>query len=306
MILAGLELGAIKNAGGVRRAELAGYGLLFTAAGDLDLSGDRFDPSTDLGAVDAAETVLVPAYYNHGQDPHYGRKRLGFAKARRDDFGVWAEYQLEIRSEYDEFLVEQARAGRLGQSSGAVAHMVDRRPERKGRLVTAWPIGELSLTMVPAEHRTTAALADLSSVKSAASARRLTTSARRLGRLASAASPIPGAAKMGPAEDLLRSIESAWYELGTDDDPAGYIEATYLEEGYVIARRPGGELVRARYTLGDAGPSFLGAELVPVERVYVDKAPAEAPAEALVTAIRAASAEAALVNAIRAARRSYV
>jgi hypothetical protein len=69
-----------------------------------------------------------------------------------DDKGLWYESQVEMADQYQKMIQELAKSGKLGYSSGATGHMVERKKMADGRYeITRWPIGEASLTPTPAE-----------------------------------------------------------------------------------------------------------------------------------------------------------
>lgn len=143
---------------------LEGYLVKFTDASRPDRSGarDYFDASTDFGYDELAEgkSVTLPAFYDHGLDPTIKRERIGSAEVKTDDVGVFARYTIRRRKEYlAAILKEDSKA--LGQSSGAVAHLVDRKSMGASNHVTMWTLGEASITPTPAEPST-----DLYQVKS--------------------------------------------------------------------------------------------------------------------------------------------
>ena len=133
----------------------AGYLVVFSGEADPDLTGDYFTKGTDFGALSDGLPVTLPAYYDHGIDPTIKTERIGTATLKLDDVGVFAEYAITRRQEYLARLIE---GGHLGQSSGAVAHLVERADGPKGLAwwLKSWPLGEASLTPTPAEPRTTA------------------------------------------------------------------------------------------------------------------------------------------------------
>lgn len=149
-------------------AELGGPLVVFSTAGDPDLEGEFFTKGTDLGIISRKGRASLPGYYQHGFDPHFKGDAVadveiwyadqnGEPTTKDEAFSVWAQYQIELRSEYERHIVEMARNGKLGQSSGAVAHLVQRSPiTRSVSHITRWPIGEASLTPTPAEPRTSA------------------------------------------------------------------------------------------------------------------------------------------------------
>jgi HK97 family phage major capsid protein len=132
---------------------VGGYLVRFSTERDPDLVGDFFTKDSDLG-VEAGSRV--PVYYQHGYDNHFKSKRIGRASVEYQDAGIWLEAQLEMRDEYERGLMELAEAGKLGWSSGAAGHLVEREQVGKSWHIKSWPIAEASLTPTPAEPRNTA------------------------------------------------------------------------------------------------------------------------------------------------------
>lgn len=124
--------------------KLGGYLLRFTNELDRDLEGEYFSSDTYLG-----EAEKLPVYYHHGYDEVLGKEPIGTCELKRDDVGVWVDIQLTRRDEYADAIMRLAEMGVLGLSSGAVAHLVER---RNGK-ITQWPLGEASITPTPAEPR---------------------------------------------------------------------------------------------------------------------------------------------------------
>ena len=148
---------AAKSAGAVKalgNGRVGGYLVLFSGNEDPDLTGEFFTKSTDFG-VDVGDPL--PVYYQHGQDERLGRRRLGKAAVVKvDDIGVWIEAQLQLRDDYERAVYGLIEAGKLGWSSGAASHLVDRRMAGKSVEITYWQLAEASLTPTPAEPRTSA------------------------------------------------------------------------------------------------------------------------------------------------------
>jgi phage head maturation protease len=121
--------------------------------GGADLEGDYFTKNTDFGRP-MAPGVRVPMnlYYHHGQDKTVGKSRIGLGFITMDDKGLWYESQVGMADQYQKMIQELAKSGKLGYSSGATGHMVERKKMSDGRYeITRWPIGEASLTPTPAE-----------------------------------------------------------------------------------------------------------------------------------------------------------
>jgi hypothetical protein len=128
--------------------KLGGYLVRHTNHTDPDLTEDYFDAKSNIHAPD-----VLPVLYQHGFDKTIGKSILGEAKTGRDDVGLWIEAQLDIRNEYEKAVYALAEKGKLGWSSGALSHLVEREPEGKAYHIKTWFIGEASLTPTPAEYR---------------------------------------------------------------------------------------------------------------------------------------------------------
>ena len=128
--------------------KVGGYLVRFSTQTDPDLTGDFFTKDTDFG-----ESNRLPVIYHHGFDKTLGKRKIGAAEIRRDEIGLWAEAQLQLRDEYEKAVFELAKAGKLGWSSGAASHLVDREGVGKSAWVKQWYLAEASLTPTPAEYR---------------------------------------------------------------------------------------------------------------------------------------------------------
>lgn len=129
---------------------VGGYLVRFTGPRDPDLTGDFFSKDTDLGVEDGS---ILPVYYNHGGDGTLKTRKLGRAVVKFDDAGLWLEAQLNMRDEYEQMIYKLATEGKLGWSSGAAGHLVEREKVGKTWHIKSWPIAEASLTPTPAEAR---------------------------------------------------------------------------------------------------------------------------------------------------------
>jgi HK97 family phage major capsid protein len=127
--------------------KIGGYLVTF---GGLDLTGDYFTAETDFG-----EYARLPVLYHHGMDKKLSTRRIGTAEVRMEDAGLWAEAQLEMRDEYERMVYELAQNGKLGWSSGAASHVVQKALDDQGARITQWYMAEASLTPAPAEPRNT-------------------------------------------------------------------------------------------------------------------------------------------------------
>jgi hypothetical protein len=129
--------------------KIGGYLVRFTSEDEPDLEGEYFTKDTDFGEAESA-----PVHYQHGMDAKIGKRKLGKATHKKDDFGVWAEAQLNLRDEYESFIYAMAEKGKMGWSSGTASHLVERQPTTKATWIKSWPLGlDDTLTPVPAEPK---------------------------------------------------------------------------------------------------------------------------------------------------------
>jgi len=129
--------------------KIGGYLVRHTSAAAADLQGDYFTSESELGFYKE-----VPVLYHHGMDKSVGRRVIGLANLVRDDIGLWVEAQLAMRDEYEKEIYMLAEKGKLGWSSGAVSHMVEREQKNSGTAwVKTWWVAEASLTPTPAEPK---------------------------------------------------------------------------------------------------------------------------------------------------------
>lgn len=137
----------VKALGG---GKVGGYLVRFSDPSTPDLTGDYFDAKSAINIP-----ADLPLVYNHGSDRTLKKRVIGKVTTRIDDVGVWAEAQMNLRDEYEKAVYAMAEAGKLGYSSGALPHLVDREPAGKSMYIKTWFIGEASLTPSPAEFRNT-------------------------------------------------------------------------------------------------------------------------------------------------------
>jgi HK97 family phage major capsid protein len=131
--------------------KFGGYLVRFGNKEDTDLEGEYFNRDTDFDMEFPAKSSV---YFQHGMDPAMKRKVMGKADLKVDEFGVWAEVILAERDEYEKFIAELAKQGKLGWSSGTAGHLVERVQMGKSVWIKRWPLGlDASLTHTPAEPR---------------------------------------------------------------------------------------------------------------------------------------------------------
>lgn len=136
--------------------KIGGYLVRYGSPEQTDISPmrDYFTAETDFDIEDGAKSTV---YYQHGLDPVLKRRKLGTATLKRDEFGVWAEAQLDVRDKYEQFIYQMAENGKMGWSSGVPSHLVEREQVGTAHHIKHWPLGkDASLTPNPAEPRNAA------------------------------------------------------------------------------------------------------------------------------------------------------
>ena len=113
--------------------------------GGKDLDGEAFTKDTEL-FLDAY--AKRPVLYFHGMDKALGVGPIGAeVKWEQKDGGIWLEAQLSLTTKYHEHVMELARRGLLGYSTGANPHSV---VKSASGLIEQWMWAETSLLPIPA------------------------------------------------------------------------------------------------------------------------------------------------------------
>jgi hypothetical protein len=146
--------GAVKALGG---GKVGGYLVLFSGPDSPDLQGEYFTKETDF-MIDSGDQR--PILYRHGMHPLIKSQRIGKATLTIDEVGVFVDGELDLSNKYIRALyakAEQKKDGPfLGWSSGALSHLVKKRPSPDGKAMelTAWALGEATITPAPVEPKT--------------------------------------------------------------------------------------------------------------------------------------------------------
>ena len=128
-----------------------GYIVRFSTQADPDLTRDFFTRETDFDMEFPGKSSV---YYDHGMNAHLKRRKIGKATLATDETGVFVKAELEKRDQYEAKVLEMAKAGKLGWSSGTANHLVEREPVGEAKRIVSWPLGlDASLTPTPAEPR---------------------------------------------------------------------------------------------------------------------------------------------------------
>jgi len=137
-----------------RLGYVKGYLVRFGDTKATDLEGDYFTRSTDYGfPMEEGKRVPLNVYYHHGMDSQVGKKSIGSGFIKMDSEGLWYEAQLDMADEYGKMIAKLCKQGKMGFSSGAAAHMVERKSMGGASEIIRWPIAEASITPTPAEFR---------------------------------------------------------------------------------------------------------------------------------------------------------
>jgi len=124
--------------------KLAGRAIVF---GGVDIVGDTFTPQTDIGST--RSFVGMPVYWNHAMSGT--KSQIGVVTDwEKNEEGIDLVIEIDKRNKYLKQIMELAKRGMLGLSTGAVGNTV----VRKGGELLRWIVGEVSLTTTPAEPRT--------------------------------------------------------------------------------------------------------------------------------------------------------
>ena len=137
-----------------RLGYVKGYLVRFGDTKTADLEGDYFTKATDYGfPMTEGKRVPLNVYYHHGMDAQVGKKSIGTGYINMDETGLWYEAQLDLADEYGSMIAKLCKQGKMGFSSGAAAHLVERKSMGGAAEITRWPIAEASITPTPAEYR---------------------------------------------------------------------------------------------------------------------------------------------------------
>jgi phage head maturation protease len=137
-----------------RLGYVKGYLVRFGDTQSADLEGDYFTKLTDYGfPMSEGKRVPLNVYYHHGMDTSVGKKSIGTGYIKMDNTGLWYEAQLDLADEYGSMIAKLCKQGKMGFSSGAAAHLVERKSMGDVSEITRWPIAEASITPTPAEYR---------------------------------------------------------------------------------------------------------------------------------------------------------
>ena len=126
------------------KATIGGLAVVY---GGQDLQGDTFTADTDYMADHSSSNM--PVLFDHALGEV--KNTLGVVtKVEERDAGLWFEAQIDRAKSYAAEVLELIKQGKLGYSTGSVAHLVQR---LEGH-IKRWAIYELSLTPPPAAPRT--------------------------------------------------------------------------------------------------------------------------------------------------------
>jgi phage head maturation protease len=129
---------------------VSGYLVRYGNPSTTDLEGDYFTKQTDFGFPTDVK-VPLNLYYHHGMNREIGKRPIGKGYLTADDKGLWYQAQIDMADEYGKMVADLAKSGKLGYSSGAASHMVERKQIGNAHEITRWLIAEASLTPTPAE-----------------------------------------------------------------------------------------------------------------------------------------------------------
>jgi len=139
-----------------RLGYVKGYLVRFGSPDNVDLEGDYFTPETDYGfPIKSGQAIPLNLYYHHGMDSVVGKRCIGTGTVKMTDAGLWYEAQVDMADEYGQMIAKLCKQGKMGYSSGAAGHLVQRKSNGGVNQIVSWPIAEASITPTPAEYRNT-------------------------------------------------------------------------------------------------------------------------------------------------------
>lgn len=144
--------------------KVSGYLVRFGNSNKTDLEGDYFTKDTDFGR-DLSEPTSLNLYYHHGLDKTIGKEVIGSGTVKMTEEGLWYEGQIKMSDEYQKMIAKLGYENRLGFSSGAASHLVERKTVNNSNEITRWALAEASLTARPAEPMAYAFVKSISDVK---------------------------------------------------------------------------------------------------------------------------------------------
>jgi len=139
-------------------AVVEGYGVLFNVK---DLEGETFTPQTDY-ATEYIKGQTV--YLDHAQDDivEEGGTTYHLKGVRQPvgevvgvdvtDAGLYFRLKLKKAAEYWDYVSRVLSTNKCGLSTGTAPHLMEKSPDG---IIKMWHVKEISLTMTPAESRTT-------------------------------------------------------------------------------------------------------------------------------------------------------
>jgi hypothetical protein len=131
-----------------RSETVGGYLVVWGNYNDVDLQGEWFDRSTNLGLH--TRYKAIPMLYQHGLDKRIGRAPIGeWTRWEADDIGLWVEGYYDTRHRYYDRFERLTHKGIFGLSSGTDFKQRD----MNGKILT-WLLAEGSVTPVPVEAKT--------------------------------------------------------------------------------------------------------------------------------------------------------
>lgn len=246
------------------RGTLGGWAIPFggPVKGGKDLDGEFFAPDTNF-CLDWFPEDGRPVLYDHGFDRDLKLDVIGrqTSKYVDGDLGIWAETQLNMAHRYGEMILDLAKKGVLGYSSGALGGYVQR--EKNGK-IAQWPWIELTATVRPANPYALIAPEAVKHFQGIDLPKPIADAANEPGEPAGSEPTnkrmtIPDGMSL---DDARRKIENAIRE----SRGGGYCYATDIRDGEVVVCTEEDEHYRYAFKLGGDGEVTIAGEPEEVER----------------------------------------
>jgi len=128
------------------KVKIGGYAALW---GVPMVTGEVVDEGTELGFNDGDGCPVILVHGRGTGIPEFNKRVIGQAASRRDDVGLWAEVELDLKDDLHRALYELAEEGAVGWSIGVLRRIYERDDTLRYSLL--W-IAEFSLVPTPAQR----------------------------------------------------------------------------------------------------------------------------------------------------------
>lgn len=132
--------------------KIGGYGLIWGDENKKDLHGEWFSKETDELTIIFEKIGTIPVLFHHAIDDTLKTSVIAkIDKMEKDDIGLWWEARIVEHELYKDYIQPLLSKKMLYSSSGTFPGA--RRADKSTKMITRWPICEMTMTHQPAEYR---------------------------------------------------------------------------------------------------------------------------------------------------------